>query len=230
MAPTSATTTWRASRPRCARSWPRTSRSSGRSTVSTRGWSSSPTSRTKSRSSTAVDADRGGRRRRSSAPTATTTHFVDLCRGPHVPRTGRLGHFTLHAGGRRLLAGRRAPPPAAADLRDRVGVEEGPADHLHRLEEAEKRDHRRLGAELDLFHFPPEIGGGLAVFHPKGGLVRKLMEDHARPSTNGPATSSSSPRTWPSRPCSRSRATSVGTPTACTRPWRWRARPTTPSP
>jgi len=48
------------------------------------------------------------------------------------------------------------------------------------LEEAEKRDHRRLGAELDLFHFPPEIGGGLAVFHPKGGIVRKLMEDFSR--------------------------------------------------
>ena len=54
------------------------------------------------------------------------------------------------------------------------------ADHLHRLEEAERRDHRRLGAELDLFHFPPEIGSGLAVFHPKGGLIRKLMEDHSR--------------------------------------------------
>jgi threonyl-tRNA synthetase len=53
-------------------------------------------------------------------------------------------------------------------------------DHLHRLEEAEKRDHRRLGTELDLFHFPPEIGGGLPVFLPKGGLVRKLMEDHSR--------------------------------------------------
>ena len=53
-------------------------------------------------------------------------------------------------------------------------------DHLHRLEEAEKRDHRRLGAELDLFHFPPEIGGGLPVFHPKGGLIRKLMEDYSR--------------------------------------------------
>jgi threonyl-tRNA synthetase len=54
------------------------------------------------------------------------------------------------------------------------------AEHLHRLEEAEKRDHRKLGAELDLFHFPPEIGGGLAVFHPKGGLIRKLMEDYSR--------------------------------------------------
>ena len=54
------------------------------------------------------------------------------------------------------------------------------ADHLHRLEEAERRDHRKLGAELDLFSFPEEIGSGLAVFHPKGGTVRRLMEDYSR--------------------------------------------------
>ena len=54
------------------------------------------------------------------------------------------------------------------------------AEHLHRLEEAERRDHRRLGAELDLFSFPPEIGSGLAVFHPKGGIIRRLMEDYSR--------------------------------------------------
>ncbi len=53
-------------------------------------------------------------------------------------------------------------------------------EHLHRLEEAAKRDHRKLGAELDLFSFPDEIGSGLAVFHPKGGLVRLLMEDYSR--------------------------------------------------
>jgi threonyl-tRNA synthetase len=54
------------------------------------------------------------------------------------------------------------------------------AEHLHRLEEAERRDHRRLGAELDLFSFPDEIGSGLAVFHPKGGMIRKVMEDYSR--------------------------------------------------
>ena len=52
--------------------------------------------------------------------------------------------------------------------------------YMHRLEEARKRDHRRLGAELDLFSFPDEIGSGLPVFHPNGGLVRKLMEDYSR--------------------------------------------------
>ena len=64
-------------------------------------------------------------------------------------------------------------------------------EHLHRLEEAERRDHRKLGAELDLFSFPEEIGSGLAVFHPKGALVRKLMEDYSRAAPRGrPATSS----------------------------------------
>ena len=54
------------------------------------------------------------------------------------------------------------------------------AGHLHRLEEAERRDHRRLGAELDLFSFPEEIGSGLAVFHPRGGTIRRLMEEYSR--------------------------------------------------
>src|SRR5205814_10668456 len=53
-------------------------------------------------------------------------------------------------------------------------------EHLHRLEEAEKRDHRKLGAELDLFSFPEEIGSGLAVFHPKGGTIRRVMEHYSR--------------------------------------------------
>ena len=62
-----------------------------------------------------------------------------------------------------------------------MGLEEGPRPRTsHRLEEAEKRDHRKLGAELDLFSFPDEIGSGLAVFHPKGGIVRRLMEDYSR--------------------------------------------------
>ncbi len=109
-----------------------------------------------------------------------TPRFVDLCRGPHVPTTSHLGHFKLLKVAAAYWRGDEHRPQlqriygtaweSAAALRD----------HLHRLEEAEKRDHRRLGAELDLFHFPPEIGGGLPVFHPKGGLVRKLMEDYSR--------------------------------------------------
>jgi threonyl-tRNA synthetase len=61
-----------------------------------------------------------------------------------------------------------------------VGVARGAGEYLHLLEEAERRDHRRLGAELDLFSFPPEIGSGLPVFHPKGGTVRRIMEEYSR--------------------------------------------------
>jgi threonyl-tRNA synthetase len=106
--------------------------------------------------------------------------FVDLCRGPHVPSTGRLGHFKLM----KVAAAYWRGDEKRQQLQRIYGTAwESKAaleDHLHRLEEAEKRDHRRLGAELDLFHFPPEIGGGLPVFHPKGGLIRKLMEDYSR--------------------------------------------------
>jgi threonyl-tRNA synthetase len=106
--------------------------------------------------------------------------WVDMCRGPHVPTTARLGHFALQ----KVAAAYWRGDERRQQLQRIYGTAwESKAaleDHLHRLEEAEKRDHRRLGAELDLFHFPPEIGGGLPVFHPKGGLIRKLMEDHSR--------------------------------------------------
>jgi threonyl-tRNA synthetase len=107
-------------------------------------------------------------------------HFVDLCRGPHVPGTSRLGHFKLMKVAAAYWRGdehrEQLQRIYGTAWESRAALE----DHLHRLEEAEKRDHRRLGAELDLFHFPPEIGGGLPVFHPKGGMIRKLMEDHSR--------------------------------------------------
>jgi threonyl-tRNA synthetase len=109
-----------------------------------------------------------------------TDNFVDLCRGPHVPSTGRLGAFKLTKVAAAYWRGDERRP----QLQRIYGTAwESPAaleEHLRRLEEAERRDHRRLGAELDLFHFPPEIGGGLPVFHPKGGLIRKLMEDYSR--------------------------------------------------
>jgi threonyl-tRNA synthetase len=106
--------------------------------------------------------------------------FVDLCRGPHVPSTKRLGAFKLtkvagaywrgdeHRPMLQRIYGTAWESPAALEA------------HLHQLEEAERRDHRRLGPELDLFSFPPEIGSGLAVFHPKGGTVRRVMEDYSR--------------------------------------------------
>jgi threonyl-tRNA synthetase len=106
--------------------------------------------------------------------------FVDLCRGPHVPSTKRLGAFKLTKVAGAYWRGDERRPM----LQRIYGTAwESPAAleaHLHQLEEAERRDHRRLGPELDLFSFPPEIGSGLAVFHPKGGMVRRVMEDYSR--------------------------------------------------
>ena len=109
-----------------------------------------------------------------------TGEFVDLCRGPHVPDTGWLAavHVLRIAGvywrGDARNEQLQRVYGTAWFTRDQLDA------YMHRLEEARKRDHRRLGAELDLFSFPDEIGSGLPVFHPNGGLVRKLMEDYSR--------------------------------------------------
>jgi len=106
--------------------------------------------------------------------------FIDLCRGPHVPSTSRLGHFKLM----RVAGAYWRGDEKRAQLQRIYGTawesEKALAAHLHQLEEAERRDHRKLGAELDLFSFPEEIGPGLAIFHPKGGTVRRLLEDYSR--------------------------------------------------
>ena len=106
--------------------------------------------------------------------------FVDLCLGPHVPSTGRLGHFKLQRVAGAYWRGDDKRPQLQRIYGTAWESERALAEHLRRLEEAERRDHRRLGADLDLFSFPPEIGSGLAVFHPKGGLMRRLMEDYSR--------------------------------------------------
>ncbi len=106
--------------------------------------------------------------------------FVDLCRGPHVPSTGRLGQFKLTRVAGAYWRGDEHREQLQRIYGAAFESAEALAEHLHRLEQAELRDHRKLGLELDLFSFPEEIGSGLAVFHPKGGLVRKLMEDYAR--------------------------------------------------
>ncbi|MGD0982751.1 MAG: threonine--tRNA ligase [Acidimicrobiales bacterium] len=106
--------------------------------------------------------------------------FVDLCRGPHVPSTGRLGHFKLTRVAGAYWRGDEHRPQLQRVYGTAWESDKALEEHLHRLEEAERRDHRRLGAELDLFSFPAELGSGLAVFHPKGGLVRKVMEDYSR--------------------------------------------------
>ncbi|MEY3262260.1 MAG: hypothetical protein RLZZ620_1312, partial [Pseudomonadota bacterium] len=110
----------------------------------------------------------------------TEGKFTDLCRGPHVPSTGKLKVFKLMK-----LAGAYWRGDSKNEMLQRIYGTAWPSqqaqdEYLHLLEEAEKRDHRKLGAELDLFSFPEEIGSGLAVFHPKGGIIRRAMEDYSR--------------------------------------------------
>jgi threonyl-tRNA synthetase len=109
-----------------------------------------------------------------------TDAFVDMCRGPHVPSTGRLGHFKLMRVAGAYFRGSEKNPMLQRIYGTAWANKKELAAHLHRLEEAVKRDHRKLGTELDLFSFPDEIGSGLAVFHPKGGIVRRVMEDYSR--------------------------------------------------
>jgi threonyl-tRNA synthetase len=106
--------------------------------------------------------------------------FVDLCRGPHVASTGRIPAFQLLR-----TAGAYWRGDEKRDQLQRIygTAWESPkalAEYLDRIEEARKRDHRKLGLELDLFSFPDELGSGLAVWHPKGALVRTIMEDYSR--------------------------------------------------
>ena len=107
--------------------------------------------------------------------------FIDLCRGPHVADTSRhLGHFQLMRVAGAYWKGDEKNPQLQRIYGTAWASKKDLEAHLHRLEEGAKRDHRKLGVELDLFSFPDEIGSGLPVFHPKGGLIRRLMEDYSR--------------------------------------------------
>ena len=106
--------------------------------------------------------------------------WADLCLGPHVPSTGRLTAFKLMKVAGAYWRGDEARPMLTRIYGTAWATEGDLDDYLHRLEEAEKRDHRRLGRELDLFSFPEELGPGLAVWHPKGGIFRKQLEDYVR--------------------------------------------------
>ncbi len=109
-----------------------------------------------------------------------TDEFVDMCVGPHVPSTGRLGFFKLQKVAGAYWRGNEKGPMLQRIYGTAWESKQALADHLHQLEEAAKRDHRKLATELDLLSFPSQLGGGLAVWHPKGAIVRKLMEDYSR--------------------------------------------------
>src|SRR5665647_936513 len=105
----------------------------------------------------------------------------DLCRGAHVPTTKMLGNaFKLMRTAAAYWRGSEKIPQLQRVYGTAWPTKDEMKAYLDRLAEAEKRDHRKLGAELDLFSFPEEIGSGLAVFHPKGGVIRKTMEDYSR--------------------------------------------------
>jgi threonyl-tRNA synthetase len=106
--------------------------------------------------------------------------WKDLCRGPHVPTTKQIPAFKLMRSGGAYWRGSEKNPQLQRIYGTAWESRHRQDEYLAFLAEAEKRDHRRLGAELDLFSFPTEIGSGLAVFHPKGGLVRKILEDYSR--------------------------------------------------
>ncbi|MEX2292177.1 MAG: threonine--tRNA ligase [Acidimicrobiales bacterium] len=118
---------------------------------------------------------------KSAPPFVGYPGFIDLCRGPHVSDTrSHLGHFKLMRVAGAYWRGDEKNQQLQRIYGTAWDTKKALEGHLARLEEAAKRDHRKLGVELDLFSFPDEIGSGLAVFHPKGGLVRMLMEDYSR--------------------------------------------------
>ncbi|WP_214407936.1 threonine--tRNA ligase [Pseudonocardia lacus] len=106
--------------------------------------------------------------------------WSDLCRGPHVPTTKHIPAFALTRSAAAYWRGSEKNPQLQRIYGTAWESNDALQAHLDRVAEAERRDHRRLGAELDLFSFPDEIGSGLPVFHPKGGIIRREMEDYAR--------------------------------------------------
>jgi threonyl-tRNA synthetase len=106
--------------------------------------------------------------------------FVDLCRGPHVPGTGRIKAFKLLRTAGAYWRGDESKPMLQRIYGTAWESKDALAEYLHRLEEAERRDHRRLGRELELFSWPDEVGSGIAIWHPKGGVLRKTLEDLSR--------------------------------------------------
>jgi threonyl-tRNA synthetase len=113
-------------------------------------------------------------------PASGERRWKDLCKGPHLPTTRHIPAFKLMRSGGAYWRGSEQNPQLQRIYGTAWESRDAQDAYLHLLEEAERRDHRKLGAELDLFSFPSEIGSGLAVFHPKGGTVRRVMEEYSR--------------------------------------------------
>ncbi|GGR39580.1 threonyl-tRNA synthetase [Nocardioides luteus] len=106
--------------------------------------------------------------------------WKDLCRGPHLPTTKRIPAFKLMRSAAAYWRGDEKNKQLQRIYGTAWESKEALEEHLHRIEEAERRDHRKLGRDLDLFSFPDELGSGLPVFHPKGGIIKREMEDYVR--------------------------------------------------
>ncbi len=106
--------------------------------------------------------------------------WSDLCRGPHLPTTKRIPAFKLMRSAAAYWRGDEKNKQLQRIYGTAWESKEALDEHLHRIEEAERRDHRKLGRELDLYSFPDELGSGLVVFHPKGGVIKREMEDYVR--------------------------------------------------
>ena len=106
--------------------------------------------------------------------------WKDLCRGPHLPTTRQIPAFKLMRTGGAYWRGSERNPQLQRIYGTAWPSRAAQDEYLHLLAEAERRDHRKLGTELDLFSFPTEIGSGLPVFHPKGGTIRRIMEEYSR--------------------------------------------------
>ena len=113
-------------------------------------------------------------------PASGEVCWKDLCRGPHLPTTRHIPAFKLTRAGGAYWRGNEKNPQLQRIYGTAWESRGAQEEYLRLLAEAERRDHRRLGAELDLFSFPPEIGSGLPVYHPKGGIIRRVMEDYSR--------------------------------------------------
>ena len=106
--------------------------------------------------------------------------WKDLCRGPHLPTTKRIPAFKIMRSAAAYWRGDEKNKMLQRIYGTAWETKEALEEHLHRIEEAERRDHRKLGRELDLFSFPDELGSGLPVFHPRGGVLKRVMEDYVR--------------------------------------------------
>ncbi|MCL4309243.1 MAG: threonine--tRNA ligase [Actinomycetota bacterium] len=115
-----------------------------------------------------------------AASTYTNGEFTDLCRGPHIPDTGRLKAFRLLSVAGAYWRGDEKNPMLTRIYGTAFATQKQLDEHLEKLKEAERRDHRLLGKQLDLFHIDEEVGAGLPLWHPKGALVRKVIEDFWR--------------------------------------------------